>query len=99
LAREAARWGLVFDPEPPYYLMHSDTFGAADMMRARRLAMANNLLHTFTFDSSILQQPPLLGLRPSHWLERFFAGSWRDGEPMSPGVVLFSLTWHPRSLQ
>jgi hypothetical protein len=79
LAREAERFGLRYDPEPPYHISSSASWSAEELDRARRLADANDLMHTFTFSSRGFQAAArALGVRPSAWIEEFLAGGWRD---------------------
>lgn len=77
-AREPGRWGLCFQPGPPYYLQSCSTFSGEDMRRAERLAIAGDVFHQYSYRSEIL---PLvareLGCTPSALLEHFLDGTWR----------------------
>jgi len=45
LARDAAQWGLAFNPEPPYELLRSDAMEFGTLMRLQRFARCWELVH------------------------------------------------------
>jgi len=45
LVRDAARLGLIFNPEPPYELLQSDALDFATLMRLQRFARCWELVH------------------------------------------------------
>lgn len=45
LARHAARWGMVFSPEPPYEVLETKTIARGDMVRLHRFARYFGMFH------------------------------------------------------
>ncbi len=85
------KWGMRWQEEPWYWLHHSDTFPAADLQRAARIAQANDLLHTFTFRSTAFQQMlAITGVGAAAALESFIDGAWRGRAVADEELVLWS---------
>lgn len=75
LAARADATGLRYLPQPPYTLLSSPTFGAAELEEARRLALACDVFYTrgkaVAWFNGVMAA---LGVRPSAFLAQF--GAW-----------------------
>jgi hypothetical protein len=84
LAGRSAAIGLNHLPQPPYTLVSSPTFTAADMQEAHKLAAACDIFYTrgraVAWFNGMLDA---LGQRPAEFLQRF--GEWLDTEKIGVG--------------
>ncbi len=83
LERFAARFGLVYDSDPPYVARSSATFSAVDMDRSRSLMTANYQMHALSHDARAFSRMCAEVGRPaSELLDQYLAGTWRGGGPL-----------------
>ncbi len=85
LALRAESLGLEYLQQPPYVLLSSPTFSAADMEKARRLASACDIFYTrgrsVAWFNGMLHA---LGQRPAAFLLQFF--EWLQGQQSGPVI-------------
>lgn len=89
LEREAERWGLRFDPEPPYLVTGNSTFPEQDLEQAIKVVHASVIVETRAVNTHAFQLAAReLGKRPSELLQAFIRGEWR-GAPLSMEALLW----------
>lgn len=83
--RQADKWSMKYTPTPWYWVLENATYSEEDIERSTRLALANDLMHTFTFATSAFQlaiqelgQPPS---GPGGWREPSGTRNWRRSAP------------------